>query len=219
MRRVLVPFRDESRVKPYLERLREAALEPIAMSVDRPTGLEGAAGMVLMGGTDVDPALYGESPLPETDNPDRRRDEVELELLNRALEADLPILAICRGLQILNVQHGGSLLQHLGSERHDPELRDRSEPAHPVTVDQNSLLARCVGATRLAVNSRHHQAVARVGERLRVVARDSEDNIIEGLERPDKRFVVAVQWHPEDQAKTQGEHMRLFQTFAAAVLT
>jgi putative glutamine amidotransferase len=129
----------------------------------------------------------------------------------------MPILAICRGMQLLNVQHGGTLIQHLGSARHDPELRDRSEPAHRVTVEANTLLARALGTTTVEVNSRHHQAVARVGERLRVVARDAEDGTIEGMERPDKRYVLAVQWHPEDQASRYIEHRRLFRSFAGAV--
>lgn len=217
MSRVLVPFRDEKKVQPYLEQLRKVNLEPLAMFVGKPVSLEGTRGLLLMGGTDVDPSIYGQSAIPETDNPDGERDRVELEVLGRALAADIPILAICRGMQLLNVQHGGTLVQHLASPKHDPEFADRSQPAHRVQVEANSLLAKVLRATNVAVNSRHHQAVAQIGQRLRVVARDAEDGTIEGLERPDKSFVLAVQWHPEDQANSQIEQGRLFQSFSAAV--
>jgi putative glutamine amidotransferase len=217
MSRVLVPFRDEKKVQPYLEALRLTGLDPVAMSVARPTGFEGAFGLLLMGGTDVDPSLYGESAVPETEDPDRERDQVEWELLSRALEADMPVLAICRGLQLLNVHAGGTLIQHLASPKHDPELEDRSAPAHTVSIEPDSRLARAVGLTKLPVNSRHHQAVSRVGQQLRVVARDSDGDVIEGLERLDRSFTLAVQWHPEDQAKNHREHMQLFRSFADAV--
>jgi putative glutamine amidotransferase len=120
-------------------------------------------------------------------------------------------------LQILNVYHGGTLTQHLGSVRHDPEKDDHSGPAHEIEFSPGSRLAQIAVADRWQVNSRHHQAVARVGDKLRVSARDSEDGIVEGLERPDKRFVVAVQWHPEDQVTRYPEQLRLFQSFAAAL--
>jgi putative glutamine amidotransferase len=173
--------------------------------------------LLLMGGTDVNPKCYGAVTAPETDSPDDERDRVELELLHTALERDIPILAICRGIQILNVYHGGTLIQHLGSTRHDPEKDDHSGPAHEIQFSPDSRLAQIAGATRWEVNSRHHQAVAQVGDGLHVSARDSEDGVIEGLERRDKRFVVAVQWHPEDQLARYPEQLRLFQSFAAAL--
>jgi putative glutamine amidotransferase len=204
-------------VQPYLEQLRKVNLEPLPMFVGKLVSLEGARGLLLMGGTDVDPSLYGESAVPETDTPDKERDRSELDVLGRALAINMPILAICRGLQLLNVQQGGTLIQHLGLPKHDPGLKDRSEPAHRVAVEGDSLLAKSLGTTNVGVNSRHHQAVASVGKRLRVVARATDDDVIEGLERPDKQFVLAVQWHPEDQADSQTEHGRLFQSFSYAV--
>jgi putative glutamine amidotransferase len=173
-------------------------------------------GLLLMGGTDVNPKLYGASPEPQVDEPDDERDAVEWRLINEALERDLPILAICRGMQMLNVHHGGSLRQHLGSPRHDTEFEDKSTIAHEVAVEPESHLAAITGSIRLRVNSRHHQAVDRLGEGLRISARDPEDDTIEALEQPNRRFLVAVQWHPEDQVFTEPEQRKLFERFAKA---
>jgi putative glutamine amidotransferase len=207
----MVPFRDSKKVRPYLEALRAAGAEPVPCLTDKPVELDGIDGLLLMGGTDVNPARYGEERLPETDEPDDERDEIELEAITRAIEKDLPILAICRGLQILNVYHGGTLAQHLGS-RHVVRSEDKGQPVHEVEVERGTALADAVGTNRVHVNSRHHQAVANIGAGLQVTARDPEDGTIEGLERADKRFVVAVQWHPEDQVN-QPEQMRLFERF------
>jgi len=116
----------------------------------------------------------------------------------------------------LNVHHGGTLHQHLGSARHDTEFEDKWTVAHQVIVEPESHLAQITGAQTLLVNSRHHQAVDRVGEGLRVSARDPEDQTIEALEQPNRRFVVAVQWHPEDQVFKEAEQKRLFERFARA---
>lgn len=192
-------------------------MDPIAAFVGDPMPFDNARGLLLMGGTDVNPKRYGAAPRPETDPPDDERDQVELDLIHAALERDLPILAICRGLQILNVYHGGTLTQHLGGIKHDPEKDDHSGAAHEVQFLPGSRLAKIAGAAGWPVNSRHHQAVAEVGNDLDVAARDSEDGMVEGLERRDKRFVVAVQWHPEDQIVRYPEQLRLFQSFAAAL--
>jgi putative glutamine amidotransferase len=215
--RVLVPFRNEGKVQAYLQALHSVGVDPHGYLADARTDLDGYDGLLLTGGTDVNPALYGEEPRPETDVPDDKRDEVELQLVEEAIARDLPVLAICRGLQLLNVSLGGTLIQHLGSVLHDPEFEDRSKPAHEVEVRPDSLLLKSVGATRLAVNSRHHQAVSKVGNGLRVSARDTEQGTVEALEYPGKRFVLAVQWHPEDQVVNQPTQRRLFQSFADAV--
>jgi putative glutamine amidotransferase len=210
---------------PYAEALRAAAIEPVIVSADRAalrqsvSLLESVAGLVLTGGPDVNPARYGERRRKETDKPDEPRDELESALIAEALDRGLPILAICRGLQILNVQHGGTLIQHLEPvERHQRRTRDLSLPAHTVEIESDTALSRIAhDHLRWEVNSRHHQAVARVGEGLRVSARHPDDGVVEALERPDKRFVVAVQWHPENQSPVREEQARLFLAFAEAL--
>ena len=216
-RRVLVPFRHPHKLAPYLQALEAAGLQPIAGNVAGALTLDGAAGLLLMGGTDVNPARYQQTPLPETDRPDDARDEIELELIDEALARDLPLFAICRGLQILNVYHGGTLIQHLASERHDREPEDKGEPVHEVRIEPASLLGEIAGAATWRVNSRHHQAAGRIGSGLEVTARDPEERVVEALERRDKRFVLAVQWHPEDQAPQSAEQRKLFQRFAEAI--
>jgi putative glutamine amidotransferase len=215
-RSVLIPYRNPAKLKPYEDAIRAVGLEPSSTFVLKPPTLNSIAGLVLMGGTDVNPKLYGASPAPEVDEPDDERDAVEWRLIDEAMERDLPILAICRGMQMLNVHHGGSLHQHLGSPKHDTEFEDKSTIAHEVIVEPESHLAEIVGSNRLRVNSRHHQAVDRLGEGLRVSARDSEDETIEAFEQPNRRFVIAVQWHPEDQVLRQPEQHKLFERFARA---
>ncbi len=213
---VLIPYRHPAKLKAYEEAARSVGLEPESAFILKPPRLDGMAGLLLMGGTDVNPKLYGASPAPETDEPDDERDAVEWRLIDEALERDLPIFAICRGLQMLNVHHGGSLHQHLGSPKHDTDFEDKSTIAHEVIIEPESHLANIVGSTRVRVNSRHHQAVDRIGEGLRVSARDSEDDTIEALEQPNRRFVVAVQWHPEDQVSKEPDQRKLFERFAKA---
>lgn len=175
-------------------------------------------GLLLTGGGDIDPALYQETKRPETDTPDDERDSIELSLVREALERDLPILAICRGLQLLNVYHGGSLIQHLNSSaRHQRIDGDRGLPAHAVIIQPGTLLSSIAGTGIWQVNSRHHQAANTIGKALRISARDAEDGTVEALERPDKRFVLAVQWHPEDQASQDAEQGKIFRAFWAAL--
>jgi putative glutamine amidotransferase len=193
-------------------------MEPAPAFVGDSISLDGAAGLLLMGGTDVNPKLYGEARRPETEEPDDQRDEAELRVIELAMAKDLPVLAICRGLQILNVFHGGTLVQHLSpSEPHDPELEDTTAAVHEVDIEPESRLAAIAETSRWRVNSRHHQAAGRIGEHLRVAARATEDGIIEALERADKRFVVAVQWHPEDQVRADAAQLKLFRAFAEAL--
>lgn len=213
---VLIPYRNPAKLKPYEEAVRAGGLEPVSSFVLKPPTLDGMVGLLLMGGTDVNPKLYGASPEPEVDEPDDERDAVEWRLIDEALERDLPILAICRGLQMLNVHHGGSLRQHLGLAKHDTDFEDKSTVAHEVAVEPESHLAEILGRNSLRVNSRHHQAVDRLGEGLRISARDSEDDTIEALEQPNRRFVIAVQWHPEDQVFKEPEQKKLFERFASA---
>jgi putative glutamine amidotransferase len=144
--------------------------------------------LVLSGGSDLDPALYGAKADPLTDPPDRERDEMQQRLLREALETDLPVLAICGGMQLFNVVHGGTLIQHIEGHR---------VPLHEGTVFAGTSLAEALGAGKRKMNSRHHQLVGKLGTGLIVSAR-AADGIIEALERPGRRFAIAVQWHPED---------------------
>jgi putative glutamine amidotransferase len=217
-KRVLIPFRNAKKVQPYAEAARAGGAEPTTASVEEKLSLDGFSGLLLMGGTDVNPARFSALAHPETDPPDDERDEAELALIHEAIERDIAIFGICRGLQILNVYHGGTLVQHLEAvARHDPDKEDPSSPAHEVAFFPDSKLAEIAEIPTWHVNSRHHQAVLRLGQKLSISARDLEDGTVEGIERRDKRFVVAVQWHPEDQTRQHPEQLRLFQSFAAAL--
>jgi putative glutamine amidotransferase len=217
-KQVLVIYRESDKVAPYRDALLAAGVNPVLRDTSAPLSLDGFSGLVLTGGPDVDPALYGETRHSETDPPDRERDAVEAALLKDALARDLPMLAICRGLQILNVCQGGTLIQHLdSSQRHQRTGGRRDRPAHDVRIHPGTLLARIAGADSWQVNSRHHQAVKTVASDLRVSAVDSDDGTIEALEHPEKRFVLAVQWHPEDQALHDRRQLEIFRSFGAAV--
>lgn len=218
MKRVLIPYRHEKKVKPYEEAVRAGGMEPVAAAVTSRVSLNGFSGMLLMGGTDVSPSRYDEPPAPETEAPDEERDQTELDLIRDAIEFDLPIFAICRGLQILNVYHGGSLIQHVPDPgRHDPDSSDRSISVHPVRFETDSKLFKIASAESWMVNSSHHQAAGRIGPGLRISARDAQDGTVEGLERSDRRFVIAVQWHPEDQIISRPEQLTLFEAFRDAL--
>ena len=204
--------------QPYVEALRAADIEPILISPGDSVPDE-FPGLLLMGGSDVNPALYGEARISSTETSDDSRDTLELALIRQALDRDLPLLAICRGLQILNVAHGGSLIQHLNStDRHRVRPANRGLPAHPVEIKAGTQLAHIMGESlTLEVNSRHHQAIARLGDGLRASAHDPEDGTIEGVERPDRRFVVGVQWHPENMSPSDAREAKLFQAFGSVL--
>jgi len=163
-------------------------------------------GVVFSGGADVDPSRYGAEPHAETDAPQARRDAGEMALLEAALDRDMPVLAICRGVQLLNVARGGDLVQHLPEEiGNDDHKQVPGEFAmHPVEVKQGTRLASIVGE-RSDVTSHHHQGLGRVGEGL-VETAWATDGTLEAVEDPDKRFTVGVQWHPE-----AGEDAALFE--------
>jgi putative glutamine amidotransferase len=168
--------------------------------------LEALDGIVFSGGSDLDPEFYGQEPHDETFGVVRKRDSAELALLEGALARDLPVLAICRGSQVLNVARGGDLVQHLpdviGDEKHKHTPGTFAD--HDVSVEQGTRLASLLG-DRAPVKSHHHQGLGRVGDGLRVAAH-AEDGTIEAVEDPDRRFVVGVLWHPE-----AGEDARLFE--------
>ena len=162
-------------------------------------------GLILSGGGDLDPALYGADAHPETDTPRPQRDHAELRLLEHALQRDMPVLAVCRGSQLLNVARGGDLVQHLpddlGHERHKHEPGQFSD--HDVRLDPGSRVGTLLGE-HAPVKSHHHQGYGRIGTGLREAAW-ADDGTVEALEAPDKRFAVGVLWHPEE-----GEDFALF---------
>jgi putative glutamine amidotransferase len=220
MPKILTIYRERDETEPYAAAMRAAGLEPALVSADEAEGqgIDGLDGLLLMGGSDVDPALFGETRAPETEEPDPGLDAAECTAIVAAIAQDLPVLGICRGLQILNVQQGGTLTQHLAAyERHRQTPADRSEPAHRVRILPATTLASIAGnAGTWEVNSRHHQGIATLAKSLRISAVDSEDGTIEAVERPGSRFVVAVQWHPENQAPVNAQQARLFRAFADA---
>lgn len=173
--------------------------------------LDGIDGLLLTGGDDVDPTQYDGDPQPATST-DSRRDAFEIRLIRGALDRDLPILGICRGIQILNVAHGGTIRDL----RADKALSDHhgigmdSFSAHDVTIAPGTHLADLVGAGVHRVNSFHGQAVDRVGLGLRASA-TADDGVIEGVERPDRAFVIGIQWHPEIASLTDADALALFE--------
>lgn len=203
--KVGVSYVREDKLAPYVEAIRRAGLDPVPLSHTSFRTLEGLAGLVLTGGGDVDPALYGEDPHELTSYVCRERDRMEIGLIGQAYERDLPVLAICRGLQILNVARGGTLTQHVDGH---------SNVEHPVSIVPESKLAVCTGAGEYVVNSRHHQAIARLAPGLEATAR-AQDGIIEAVEDPGRRFVLAVQWHPEDRIDKEVRDLRIFRAFAS----
>ena len=210
----------------YIRSLESAGLVPLVIpplsdAAAAARVLDLVSGLVLTGGEDVDPSHYGEEPHPELGPVNCPRDETELALLARARDVSLPTLAICRGVQVVNVGLGGTLVQDLASQREDViphELDDeRGARVHGVSVDPASRLASIVGAQSLGVNSIHHQAVDRLGPSLRVNAR-ADDGTIEGVESDDPGWwMIGVQWHPEELTRTpEPWDRRLFAAFAAA---
>jgi putative glutamine amidotransferase len=211
MKRAVLAYRNEAKIAPYLEALRQAGIEPTSVTPSVPVASLQGMGLVLTGGADIDPSLYGEPLDPRADGPDRERDDLEQRLLREALSLDQPVLAICRGMQLFNITHaGGSLIQHM--EGH----KLANNGTHDVEVSVGSRLAEILGGGWQAVNSRHHQAVADVGAGL-IVSAKSADGVIEALERSDLRFAIAVQWHPEDMLSAFPQQRRLFEAFAESL--
>jgi len=180
-------------------------------------------GIVFPGGADVAPEEYGEQPIDNLNVVEAPRDRTELTLARWAYQDDLPTLGICRGQQVLNVALGGTLyqdLRHQGVtkiEHSDADGRARTALTHRVRLDPASRLAQLIDETSVEVNSLHHQAIKTIAPRLRVTG-TSEDGVIEALESDDRRFLIAVQWHPEEIDELPWVR-RLFQSFAKAAQT
>jgi putative glutamine amidotransferase len=158
-------------------------------------------GLLLSGGADINPDCYGAAVGPETWPGRPERDRFELALARAALERDMPVLGICRGMELLNVALGGTLVQHLPNlELHRPTPGEFHE--HEVVLEPGSLAARAAGGERFAVSSHHHQGVERLGEGLSVSGHAAEDDLIEAIELPEKSFALGVLWHPEQQEES-----------------
>ena len=213
------------RIDDYVESVKRAGGDPVVLqNADDPEGVvRRVDGLLLTGGLDVDPALYGES-AHETTQIAADRDRFEIPLSRAAIAADLPVFAICRGVQVLNVAAGGSLVQDIPSAittelNHSIDI-PKDHPAHAVRVTPGTQLAAALGsAVKLEtceVNSRHHQSVGRVAPSF-VVSAVSPDGVVEAIEHPDAAFCVGVQWHPENFWKT-GEFAGLFAAFVGAAM-
>lgn len=191
---------------PYVAALRLVGLDvEVFTPHNPPAALDGYAGLVLGGGGDVNPAYYGEI-AAGTRNPNPKRDEMELELFRLARERDLAVLGICRGLQLMNVACGGTLHQDIGAAH--------SEVHHAVNVPPGSKLRGIVGNENFEIVSRHHQAIKNAAPGLSVTA-SAPDGIVEAIEDAARRFVIGVQWHPEDNIDSR-EDQALFRSFARA---
>ncbi len=178
-------------------------------------------GLLLPGGGDIHPRFFGdEAPHPST-NIEEARDEAEIKLIRWAADDDMPMLGICRGCQIMNVALGGTLIQDIPSQiatdiAHDfPNSRPRGLTAHPVTIVAESRLAQIVGEAQIMVNSWHHQVIDKLAPGA-VLAAQSPDELVEAFEIPSKRFVISVQWHPEDMIADDEASRKLFRAFIRA---
>jgi putative glutamine amidotransferase len=183
-----------------------------------------ADGLVLTGGEDVDPSCYGQEPHAKLASVNRARDQMEMLALDRARERGIPVLAICRGIQLLNVALGGTLFQDLPSQRAEGIIHEQDAPInerwHSARVAEDSQLAHIFGACDLFINSFHHQGIDHLAEGLRPVAW-AEDGLIEAVEGRDHPWMIGVQWHPErGEAETRGDRRhpdnRLFYAFLDA---
>jgi putative glutamine amidotransferase len=158
-------------------------------------------GLMLAGGADIDPASYGEAAHPATTGTVPERDAFEIALVRCAVEQDMPVLGICRGMQLLNVAFGGTLLQHLperfGHHEHRRVVGSFDGADHDVELSEGTLAQRVIGETRHATKSHHHQGIERLGEGLAISGLSAMDGLPEAIERPASSFVLGVQWHPE----------------------
>ena len=189
------------------QQLSGAEAKDIVLSLD---------GLMLCGGRDIDSSRYGQSPHSEAEPPDKLRDDLEEKLLSAAIDADLPFLGICRGAQILNVNRGGTLIQHLpdvvGDNRY--QLGNAQFMPADVEVEENSILGSLVGKKVSNAALYHHQAIGELGQGLKITAK-SEDGIIEAVELTGHPFGVAVQWHPEQTL----DDLRIFEGLIEAART
>jgi putative glutamine amidotransferase len=213
-----------SKLEDYVASVEQSGGDVRVLEVDEDPHavLEQIDGLLLTGGGDVDPALYGETRHPTVHDAEPGRDGFEIDLAKRAMDADVPVLAICRGTQVLNVAAGGTLVQDIPSTLDTTlthSVAKTGEVVHAVNVARGSRLERALGGTLdgeslCRVNSRHHQSVGRIGRSL-VPSAESDDGVVEAIEAPQASFCLGVQWHPENFWRT-GEFNSLFDSFVAA---
>lgn len=201
----------------YIDAVRTAGGVPVILPPvegEVPEALDAVHGIILPGGGDVDPAHYGGGHHEANYDISQERDRFELTLARSALNRrDLPVLCICRGMQLLNVAMGGDLIAHIPDHFGEDVLHrhpERQPISHPVRIEPESRVARVLGTSDLEVQSFHHQAVGRLGCGLRAVAW-STDGVIEAVEADEHAFVVGLQWHPELEALSDPRPMRLFE--------
>lgn len=214
-----------NRITDYVESIRRAGGDPLVLSLDADPSLDGIDGVLFTGGGDVDPAHYRETRHAKTHEADPERDAFELALAKLALQRNTPMLAVCRGVQVVNVAAGGTLIQDIPSEVNRALDHQVDAPsfaiAHEVWVTPGSRLASMMeeqlDGDVLHVNSRHHQAVARPAEGFDITA-TAPDGVVEAIERTGAPFCVGVQWHPENFWRT-GEFRSLFEEFVKAAET
>lgn len=206
----------------YLDAVLRAGGEPLTLSPrelrhdEALQLLKGFKALVLMGGADVDPHLYGQQRQPHVYGVNSEQDQFEMALVHAAIELGLPTLAVCRGIQLVNVALGGTLIQHIddipGVVQHAPGKFPAGQEyaLHDVTISPRSKLSKAVGANSVTVASFHHQGIDVVGKGLKVVAR-SADGLVEGLELTARdQWLIGVQWHPEDTAATDPHQQNLY---------
>jgi putative glutamine amidotransferase len=198
---------------PYVKAVQRAGAIPVILPIIDPADraeldavLDAVDAVVVTGGCDVEPARYGAELAPETGPLDARRDDTEIALCQALVERDQPTLCVCRGIQVLNVALGGTLVQHAPVHSRDDAY---NETVHEVTLASDSRIAKVLGVTTLGVNTLHHQTVDALGERARAVGW-ATDGTIEAIEVDGAPHVLGVQWHPE-MLRHRAEHLALFQ--------
>ena len=197
--------------------LRAGGLPLILPLTDDPEAVDEALaevdGLLFSGGADLTPSLYGEETLPVCGETCPMRDKAEMALIRKALQENIPFLAICRGFELMAAALGGTLYQDIASQRPDsvrhPCYDTPADLVHRVTLQENTLLREIIGEAEIGVNSRHHQGAKTLPDKLTVSAL-AEDGLTEGIELPDHPFAVGVQWHPETLAAAHPEAQRLF---------
>ncbi len=200
---------------------------PVVLPIadDDPETLDGylgaVDGLLFSGGEDIAPAYYGEALDERCQEPDPERDLFEIQLARLAMERRVPILGICRGLQVVNVAAGGTLYQDIACRPgtrayHAASMANRGHLIHPVRLAPGSHLFGIMGVTESEVTSTHHQFVKDLAPGFRIAAESVDDGIVEGIEHPGQPFLVAVQWHPERIYKQRAEHLALFRALVTA---